>query len=131
MGSHRQSLWTNTLFSFAAPIAVGAACTGSCCVLFSALTFFILGTMQFTGVFTAVSAAAGGVVSGYICGKYRRRRGLADGIICGGVLGLMLAAAAVAVTGDLPAVWKLILLLIAGAVGGVMGVNSKRPKNLM
>lgn len=131
MGRHGQSLWTNTLFSFAVPIAAGAVCAGACCVFFSALTFFVLETMQFTGVFTAVSAAAGGLVSGYICGKYRRRRGLADGIICGGVLGLLLATAAVAVWGDLPELWKLILLIVAGAVGGVMGVNSKRPKNLM
>lgn len=131
MGRHRQSLWTNTLFSFAVPIAAGAVCTGSCCIFFSALTFFILGTMQFTGVFTAVSAAAGGFVSGYICGKYRRRRGLADGMICGGVLSLILTAAAMAVFGDLPEVWKLILLIVSGAVGGVVGVNSKRPKKLM
>ena len=131
MGSHRQSPWTNNLFSFAVPIAVGAVCTGACCILFSALTFFILETMQFIGIFTGVSAAAGGVVSGYICGKYRRRRGLADGIICGGVLCLILTAAAVAVWGDLPELWKLILLICSGAIGGVMGVNSKRPKNLM
>ena len=77
-----------------------------------------------------VSLIAGGVVSGQICGKYRRKRGLIDGIICGSILYFMIFAAGIA-AGEFTDIRKLLLLLIAGAVGGVSGVNSKRPKNLM
>lgn len=131
MRSHRQSPWTNTFFSFAVPIVIGALCIGGCCMFFSALTFFVLETMQFTGIFNAAALAAGGVVSGYVCGKYRRRYGLLDGIICGGVLAAVLVICGLTFSGAIPMLWKPILMTVSGAVGGVTGVNSKRPEKLM
>ena len=83
MRRHRQSLWTNIFFSFAVPVSAGAVCIVLCIAFFSAITFFVLKSIQFQNVFIMVSLIAGGVVSGQICGKYRRKRGLIDGIICG------------------------------------------------
>lgn len=130
MRRHRQSLWTNTFFSFAVPVSVGAVCIVLCIAFFSAITFFVLKSIQFQNVFIMVSLVAGGVVSGQICGKYRRKRGLIDGIICGSILYFMIFVAGIA-AGEFTDIRKLLLLLIAGAVGGVSGVNSKRPTNLM
>ncbi len=130
MRRHRPSLWSNTFFSFAASSAVGIAVTVICCIIFSLLTFFVLKTMMFLPHFSVISLFCGGVAAGGICGKFRRRRGLIDGIICGCILSAVVIAASAAV-GGFPDIKKLLLLIAAGAVGGVMGVNSKRPKNLM
>ncbi len=130
MRRHRQSLWTNTFFSFAVPVSAGIACILLCSVIFSVLAFFVFGNMMFADIFTILSLSAGGVSSGWICGKYRRHRGLIDGIICGCAL-----YAIIFVTGDIfgeiADIRKLLLLVVAGAIGGISGVNSKRPKNLM
>lgn len=130
MRRHRQSLWTNTFFSFAVPVLVGIACLVLSSLIFSMLAFFIFGNMSFAVIFTVISLSAGGFASGYICGKYRRHRGLIDGVICGAVLYSLLFAVG-AFAGEFTDVKKLLLLVIAGAVGGVSGVNSKRPKKLM
>lgn len=130
MRRHRQSLWTNTLFSFAVPVSAGVVCIFLCSVFFSAITFFVLKSVQFQNIFTMVSLAAGGTVSGQICGKYRRKRGLIDGIICGAALYFLIFTAGI-IMSETADIKKLLLLIIAGAVGGVSGVNSKRPKSLM
>lgn len=130
MRRHRQSLWSNTFFSFAAPSAAGIAVIILCCIIFSMITFFVLKSMMFLPYFSIISLFCGGFSAGEICGKFRRRRGLIDGIICGCILSAAVIIASAAV-GGFPGIKKLLLLIIAGAVGGVIGVNSKRPKNLM
>lgn len=130
MRRHRQSLWTNTFFSFAVPVSAGIVCIILCSVIFSALAFFVFGNMMFANIFTVLSLSVGGFSSGYLCGKYRRHRGLIDGIICGCVLYAVIFAVG-NLSGEFTDIKKLLLLVVAGAVGGVSGVNSKRPKSLM
>lgn len=130
MRRHRQSLWTNTFFSFAVPVSAGIVCIILCSLIFSVLAFFVFRNMMFANIFTVLSLSVGGIVSGYLCGKYRRHRGLIDGIICGCVLHAMIFAVG-NFYGELTDIKKLLLLVVAGAVGGVSGVNSKRPKSLM
>ncbi len=130
MRRHRQSLWTNTFFSFAVPVSAGIVCIILCSVIFSALAFFVFGNMMFANIFTVLSLSVGGFSSGYLCGKYRRHRGLIDGIICGCVLYVIIFAVG-NISGEFTDIKKLLLLVVAGAVGGVSGVNSKRPKSLM
>ena len=130
MRRHRQSLWTNTFFSFAVPVSAGIVCIILCSVIFSALAFFVFGNMMFANIFTILSLSVGGFSSGYLCGKYRRHRGLIDGIICGCVLYAVIFAVG-NLSGEFTDIKKLLLLVVAGAVGGVSGVNSKRPKSLM
>lgn len=130
MRRHRQSLWTNTFFSFAIPVSAGIICMFLLSVIFSVIAFLVFKNMMFADIFTVVSLMTGGVASGYICGKYRRHRGLIDGTVCGCILyGVILAVGSCA--GEFTDIRKLLLLAVAGAVGGVSGVNSKRPKNLM
>lgn len=130
MRRHRQSLWTNTFFSFAVPVSAGIVCIILCSVIFSALAFFVFGNMMFANIFTVLSLSVGGFSSGYLCGKYRRHRGLIDGIICGCVLYAVIFAVG-SLSGEFTDIKKMLLLVVAGAVGGVSGVNSKRPKGLM
>ncbi len=130
MRRHRQSLWTNTFFSFAVPVSAGIVCIILCSVIFSALAFFVFGNMMFANIFTVLSLSVGGFSSGYLCGKYRRHRGLIDGIICGCALYAIIFAVG-NISGEFTDIKKLLLLVVAGAVGGVSGVNSKRPKSLM
>lgn len=131
MRRHRPSLWSNTFFSFAAALLCGAACVIALSALFSALEYFVIGGMQFIRFFSLTALTAGTFFSGRICGKYRRRRGLIDGLICGLLMYAALTAAAVITTGAAADIKKLLLLALAGAAGGVAGVNSKRPRNFM
>lgn len=130
MRRHRQSIWSNTFLSFAAAVLCGIGCILAASLVLSALSFFVMGSMQFLKLFSFVALVLGAYTSGSVCGKYRRRRGLIDGCICGALLYTVIAAAGLAASGGLTDIKKLLLLTAVGAAGGVAGVNSKRPKNL-
>ena len=131
MRRHSRSIWSNVYLSFAAAVLLGGAIMLTGAAALSALSYYVLKTVQFTELFAAGSAGIGAFCAAYICGRYRRRRGLIDGIICGVVLYLSLSAAAMMMTGAPAEAKKLLLLTVAGAAGGVMGVNTKRPSSLM
>lgn len=130
MRRYRQSIWGNTFFGFALPITSGILSSLICCMFFSAVTLYIFGAVMFMKFFTLASLVVGGAVSGYICGRYRRRRGLLDGVICGLVFYAVIMLISLMI-GEFTDVTKLLVLTVSGAAGGVSGVNSKRPKNLM
>ena len=130
MRRHRQSLWSNMFFSLGASVLCGSAAMLVSAAALSALSYFVLGSTQFIGFFAALSSAVGGFTAGYICGRYRRRYGLLGGIACGAVLYSLLSAIGIASLGAPADIRKLLLLVAAGALGGVIGVNSARPKGL-
>ncbi|MDO4863100.1 MAG: TIGR04086 family membrane protein [Ruminococcus sp.] len=130
MRRHRQSLWANMFLSHGAAVLCGSAAMLATAAVTSALSYFILGSTQFVGFFAALSAAVGGFTAGYVCGKYRRRYGLLSGIVCGAVLYAALSLAGLFALGVPADIRKLLLIVTAGAIGGVIGVNTKRPKNL-
>jgi putative membrane protein (TIGR04086 family) len=131
MRKYRKSLWANTLLSFGAAILFGGICYAAAVTVLSAISYWLIGSMQFVGIFTIASLVCTAYFSGRIYGKYRRRRGLIDGSICGLLLYSVISAAGLVVVGAPADIKKLLLLVIAGAAGGVAGVNSKRPKSLM
>lgn len=130
MHRHRRSLWTCLLPSIALSACAGLSIIIGCTALFSAFTLYLMDSMEFNGFFARFSLAAGSTLGGYICGRFRRRRGLAEGILCGAVMYAVIAIAGLAAAGTLPGIKKLLLLIVCGAAGGVTGVNSKRPKGL-
>lgn len=130
MRKNRQSIWANGVISFSLPILAGIGVIVVSVLLFSAVTTYVIGGMMFLKVFTTGAIILGGYISGYISGRYRRRRGLADGAAGGAVIYGILAIAGI-FSGTFPGIMKLFILVTAGAVGGVAGVNTKRPKNLM
>lgn len=130
MGRYRKRLWDSTAAGFALSVGFGVLCGFLCSVVCSAISYFVFNAMMFEGIFTVVSLAVAGYFSGYLCGKYRRSYGMVEGAICGGLVYLLLLAAAACV-GEFTSPSKLIILVVSGAIGGISGVNAARPKNLM
>lgn len=91
----------------------------------------LIGNMQLAEWFNAASCVTGSYAGAYFNGKHRRKRGLAEGIICGLLIYAAFSAAALMLSSRMTSIKKLLLLTAAGGAGGVYGVNSKRPKKLM
>lgn len=130
MRRYHQSLWTNTLLSIAVSALFGAICTLISTAVFSAFTFIFIGNLKFINIFGIVSLAIGSYMGGLICGKYRRRKGLFEGILCGLFMYLIAIIFGGIIFGATMSIKKLLLLTIFGAIGGVVGVNAKRPEKL-
>lgn len=81
--------------------------------------------------FSAISVAIGGFSSGLSCAKFLKRDGLIFGLISGGCLFIMLALTGLAFGQSdinyLTAI-RLAISLICGALGGVLGVNTRKSK---
>ncbi len=131
MRRHRKSLWASGALSMTAAVCCGLACTAAAAVLSAALIYYVLGDMGLSSAFAGFSLGAGACIGAYVYGKYRRRKGLFGGSLCGAVMYVVIAAAGIVLTGEPSGIKKLLLLIICGAAGGVAGVNSKRPKGLM
>lgn len=131
MRRHRESLWTNCAAGIGISSLAGAAVTGAVTVISAVLIYFILGDIRLVKWFTAAALIMGGYSGGYICGRYRRHRGITEGAVCGICIYALLLAAGLVLTGSAPGIKKLLLLTVSGAAGGAFGVNSKRPSKLM
>lgn len=129
MSRYSKSLWDNSFFSFVVSVGFGVICGLVVCAALSAVSYFVFNGMIFSKIFDILSLAVSAYSSGYVCGRYRRHRGLIDGALCGTIIYIILVAISVAFGGFTNPL-KLLLLAVTGAVGGVAGVNSKRPKNL-
>lgn len=130
MGRYKKNIWENTFLSFGISVFFGIACGFAGCILFSAVSFLVFKGMMFGKLFNLLTLFISGYFSGNLCGRYRRRRGMIDGAICGTVIYAVLLSVS-AVFGEFTDLKKLMILAAAGAVGGIAGVNSTRPKNLM
>ncbi|MDE5771503.1 MAG: TIGR04086 family membrane protein, partial [Ruminococcus sp.] len=93
--------------------------------------YYILGDMKVSAVFSAAAICVGTYSSTYLCGKYRRKHGIAEGVMCGVIIYTVMAILGVVFLGEITGIKKLLLLVLSGGAGGVTGVNSKRPKNYM
>ncbi|MBQ8296784.1 MAG: TIGR04086 family membrane protein [Ruminococcus sp.] len=130
MRRHHRSIWTNSGLSIALSAAAGVITSALCMMLFAAFTYYLMDSMAFSDFFGTASLAVGGLTGGYTCGRFRRRKGLAEGIICGAVMYAAIGIIGLAAARELLSIKKLLLLAAFSAAGGVSGVNSKRPKNL-
>ena len=110
-------------------IAFGA---GACCVLLlfmSVLVGLRDVPQQMLSLFVMLAFTAGGFVSGYVGAKLARERGLYLGALCGLGQFFLLALANLAFDGSGFGVqgWsKLAAVVLAGALGGVTGVNARQ-----
>ncbi|MBQ9460467.1 MAG: TIGR04086 family membrane protein [Clostridia bacterium] len=85
------------------------------------------------GAITPMSASAvsvGAFVGGYVCGRVNKRMGLAMGAACGAVMFLIFVGIGMAFGGSLGSVTllRLALMITAGALGGIAGVNKRSRK---
>ncbi len=130
--THRTySLWSSTVLSTAASLVMGLAITGTGLLIFSAFVYFMMDSIMFLDFFSGAALSAGAFISAFITGKHRRRRGLAEGAICGVLMYGVLTLCGALIAGGLPETKKLLLLILSGAAGGVTGVNTRRPAYLM
>lgn len=129
MRRHRKSVWTNSIISLTISVLAGIALIFIIALLSAVIMYCILGDIKVSRIFSIISMATGTYASTYFCGKFRRKHGLADGIMCGIVIYTVIAICGAVFLGEFTGVKKLILLAVSGAAGGVAGVNSKRPKN--
>ncbi len=130
MRRQRKSLWSSLIFSILVSVLAGALCTAAGAVLTSATVYFVMKDMTMIRAFAGASLAAGAYIAAFICGKYRRRKGLVSGIVCGTLLCAVINILSIIILGEWAGIKKLLLLTVFGAAGGVAGVNSKRPKKL-
>ncbi|WP_297960567.1 TIGR04086 family membrane protein [uncultured Ruminococcus sp.] len=131
MRKHRKSLWARPVLSTAAAVCCGLACTAAAAVLSAVIVYYVMKDMGLISAFSGFSLGAGACTGAYIYGKYRRRKGLLGGTLCGVLMYAVIAAAGIIVLGEPAGIKKLLLLAFCGGAGGVAGVNSKRPKDLM
>lgn len=76
-----------------------------------------------------VAAAVGSVIGGFTCARITRSRGLLGGAACGVLLYFLIMIMGFSVLQDIRgwyALIKLLVMVIGGAVGGVLGVNKRR-----
>lgn len=130
MRRYRQSLWANGPLSAAAAVLCGLVCIAAASVLSAVIIDIVIKDIHMAGALAGASLAFGGYMGSYIFGRYRRRKGLFGGSLCGALIYCVLSVAGVIVFGAPAGIKKLLLLTFSGAEGGVAGVNSKRPKNL-
>lgn len=114
------------------PCLLGMGVSAAAC---AALLLLLAGLMtwcdippRFIDPLTIAAAAAATFVGGYICARGLRENGLFAGMGCGAVLFALLFLCSLPVTGTsfspiLPI--KLLSMLLAGAAGGVFGVNRR------
>ena len=128
---HRRHSRTFRYSGIIIPTAAGIVTAAVMTVILALISLRFLDDMRFSGALTSASCAAGSFSGAYIGGKYRRRKGLICGTLCGLMMYAIFSAAGLLLTGSPAGIKKLLLLTVSGASGGVCGVNSKRPKHLM
>lgn len=131
MRKYSRSLWEKALPSLAVSSLFGSFCGMLLMMIFSAFVFFFMDNTQFMGVLASAAIVLSGFSGAFLCGKYRRKHGIAEGAMCGIIIFALITVISAVVTNNVPDLKKLALLALSGAVGGVSGVNSKRPEKLM
>ena len=77
---------------------------------------------------TTAGAGAGAFLGGWLAARLIGERGLLWGLVCGAVSGAAVLLIALALRGEAslpPALTRLGALLLAGAVGGILGVGGR------
>lgn len=118
---------------FLRPITYGISSGAAACFLLLLAMSLLMGMRDMpqatVTVFATISFVAGGFLAGYVTAAFSQEKGLLLGLCCGGILFLILLCAGIAVSGGAPgmqALTKLIAVLLAAAIGGILGVNKKK-----
>lgn len=129
MRNHHKSVWTNSIASIIISVSIGILFIFFIALLLSFVMYYILGDMRIANIFSILAICFGTYLSTYLCGKFRRKHGLVEGIISGILIYTFIMILGIIFFRQFIGIKKLLLLSISGAIGGVTGVNSKRPKN--
>jgi putative membrane protein (TIGR04086 family) len=101
-------------------------------LIFSAVVCVLTDDYSDLSAFAGIALGTGTLFSGFLCGKYRRKRGLLEGVLCGFVIYVIMLTAGSFCFGFFSClnIKKLLLSALCGAIGGVFGVNTKYPESL-
>ncbi len=72
--------------------------------------------------------SAGGFITGFKYGKFRRRKGIKGGLFSGLIFGIIIMILVICLTGTFSVsafVKNMLFVCISGTIGGVYGVNTK------
>lgn len=120
----RLSVLTNTAFSALSGFAIIIVCI----LAFAFIITKIDVTDKVVSVLSSAALCAGAYAGGFISAKKRRRNGLFMGVLCGLFMFFIILVVSTffiqTISGFSPSL-KLILTLLFGAIGGIVGVNSK------
>lgn len=118
-------------FCMLAAVGIGFFVIMGCLFLFSLLISKIDMPEGAVSVMSTVALCVGAFSGGFSCAKKRRKNGLVMGIATGGImffivllLSLIFAKTAITFT----AASKLFWTVVFSAIGGIIGVNSKKQK---
>lgn len=123
----RLSVLTNTAFS----ALLGFAVVFVCILAFAFIITKIDVTDKIVSVLSSAALCVGAYAGGFISAKRRRKNGLFMGVLCGLFMFFVILIISTffvqTISGFSPSL-KLILTLVFGAVGGIVGVNSKNSR---
>lgn len=118
-------------YNTAVSLLIGIAATLLCLVVFSFVMTKLDAPDGIVSAMSSIALCVGSYFAGFVLSKRRRKNGLLTGIFCGiGIfivtflLGLLFAQ----ITPSLGIFSKLLMVLVCSAIGGVVGVNSKRKR---
>lgn len=133
--SRRQDKLSNfrsgKIYCAATSTLAGFGVVMACLLLFSLLITKLDVPNSVVTLLSCISLCAGAYSAGLICSKRKRKNGLLLGLGCGIMMffvilifGAIFAKAAI----SLHFTSKLLMTLICGALGGIIGVNSRRKR---
>lgn len=110
---------------------IGIVITMACLLVFSLFMTKFDAPESVVAIMSSLALCIGAYSGGYISSKRRRQNGLLTGIITGILIycvilfvGLIFAKSSISFS----FLAKLIMTLVCGAIGGIVGVNSRRKK---
>lgn len=118
---------------FLRPIAFGISSGAVACFLSLLLMSVAMGLgdmpQAVIALFATIAFVIGGFLAGYVTAVLAQEKGLLLGLCCGAILFLVLLCVSFTVSGNglgMQAVTKLVCVLLASAIGGVLGVNKRK-----
>lgn len=125
----RSRLWDSGLYCLALSAVFGIGVILVCLMGFAFVLSRINAPAVLVSILATIALGIGGYFGGYLCARKRHKNGMLLGVICGVIIFMIIliigAVFAKAALG-LSTAGKLILTMLCGAVGGVVGVNTKK-----
>ena len=123
------SSWEKIVKNILISCGIGLAVSVMLLFLVSALLRFINIPHALIDPAATAALCIGALAAGLVCAKLNREKGLICGLICAAVLfAVWYLCGALIFGGEIGAagIFRLVFLLLCGAIGGVLGVNSKK-----
>ncbi len=102
-----------------------------CILLFAALLSSQNMPQAVIGPMATFAVSLGGLSGGFVCAKLTRENGMLNGLLCGAALALVMMLVSFGFSDSglgIPALFKAVFILLASAIGGIMGVNTRSRK---